>query len=82
MKKMKRKGMQYEDLRIDYVGLNALHLDVAEVDDDLIRRMNEVVLRIAIRTKEKKDAQLIIPETAPCSSTVLREPPSSAAALM
>ena len=65
MKKMKRKGMQYEDLRIDYVGLNALHLDVAEIDDDLIRRTNEVVLRIAIRTKEKRDAQMIIPEISP-----------------
>ena len=54
-----------EDLRIDYVGLNALHLDVAEIDDDLIRRTNEVVLRIAIRTKEKKDAQMIIPEISP-----------------
>ena len=65
MKKMKRKGMQYEDLRIDYLGLNALHLNVAEVDDALIRRMNEVVLRIAVRTKEKKDAQLLIPEISP-----------------
>ena len=65
MKKMQRKGMQYEDIRIDYLGLNALHLDVAEVDEDLIKRMNEVVLRIAIRTKEKKDAQLIIPEISP-----------------
>lgn len=65
MKKMKRKGMQYEDIRIDYVGLNALHLGVAEVDEDLIQRMNEVVLRIAIRTKEKKDAQMIIPEISP-----------------
>lgn len=65
MKKMKRKGMQYEDIRIDYLGLNALHLDVAEVDDDLIKRMNEIVLRIAIRTREKRDAQLIIPEISP-----------------
>ena len=32
MKKMKRKGLQYEDIRIDYIGLNALHLDVAEID--------------------------------------------------
>lgn len=54
MKKMKRKGMQYEDLRIDYLGLNALHLNVAEVDDELIQRMNEVVLRIAVRTREKE----------------------------
>lgn len=65
MKKMKRKGMKYEDIRIDYLGLNALHLDVAEVDDDLIKRMNEVVLRIAIRTHDKKDAQMIIPEISP-----------------
>lgn len=65
MKKMKRKGMQYEDLRIDYVGLNALHLNVAEMDDELIQRTNEVILRIAIRTRDKKDAQLIIPEISP-----------------
>ena len=51
--------------RIVDVGLNALHLDVAEVDEYLIKHMNEVVLRIAIRTKEKKDAQLIIPEISP-----------------
>lgn len=65
MKKMQRKGMKYEDIRIDYLGLNCLHLDVAEIDEDLIKRMNEVVLRISIRTKEKKDAQLIIPEISP-----------------
>lgn len=65
MKKMKRKGMQYEDIRIDYLGLNALQLGVAELDDDLIRRTNEVVLRIAVRTKEKKDAAMLIPEISP-----------------
>ncbi len=65
MKKMKRKGMQYEDIRIDYLGLNALHLDVAEIDDELIKRTNEVVLRIAIRTKDKKNAKMIIPEISP-----------------
>lgn len=65
MKKMERKGMQYEDLRIDYLGLNALHLDVAEIDEDLIARTNEVVLRIAVRSKEKKDVSMIIPEISP-----------------
>lgn len=65
MKKMQRRGMQYEDLRIDYLGLNALHLGVSEIDDELIRRMNEVVLRIAVRTKEKKDAAMLIPEISP-----------------
>lgn len=65
MKKMERKSMQYEDLRIDYLGLNALHLDVAEIDEDLIARTNEVVLRIAVRSKEKKDVSMIIPEISP-----------------
>ena len=57
--------MQYDDLRIDYLGLNALHLGVAEIDDDLIARTNEVVLRIAARSKEKKDVSMLIPEIAP-----------------
>ncbi|MGI6666687.1 MAG: acyclic terpene utilization AtuA family protein [Bacillota bacterium] len=65
MKKMKRKGMKHEDINISYIGLNALHMGVAEMDDDLIRRTNEVVLRIAVRTKEKKDAEMLIPEIAP-----------------
>jgi len=65
MKKMTRKGMKYEDIRIDYLGLNALQLNVAELDEGLIRQMNECVLRIAVRTKEKKDAAMLIPEISP-----------------
>lgn len=65
LKKLKRKGVHYEDIQIDYVGLNALHLDVAEMSEDLIKNTNEVILRIAIRTKEKKQAQHLIPEINP-----------------
>lgn len=65
MKKMKCKGLQAEDIHISYVGLNALHLGVADMDPDFVKRMNEVVLRIAIRTKEKAEAAKIIPEIAP-----------------
>lgn len=65
MKRMKRKGLQAEDIHISYVGLNALHLGVADMDPDFVKRMNEVVLRIAIRTKEKAEAAKIIPEIAP-----------------
>ncbi|MDR3260057.1 MAG: DUF1446 domain-containing protein [Fusobacteriaceae bacterium] len=65
MKKMKRKGLQCEDIRIDYLGLNALHLNVAEIDEDLIKKINEVVLRIAIRVKEKSEAMKLIPEISP-----------------
>lgn len=65
MKKMKRKNMKYEDLRIDYLGLNALHLNVAEIDDDLIKKTNEVVLRISVRVNNKDEAKKLIPEIAP-----------------
>ena len=65
MKKMKRKGLQAEEIHISYLGLNALHLDVADMADDLVERMNEVVLRIAIRTKEKSEAAKIVPEISP-----------------
>lgn len=65
MKKMTRKNLVYEDIRIDYIGLNALHLDVANMDEEHIKNVNEVVLRIAIRTKTKEEAQKIVPEIAP-----------------
>lgn len=65
MKKMKRKGLQYEDIRIDYIGLNALHLGVAKIDPAKVKDLNEVVLRIAIRTKTKEECAKIVPEFAP-----------------
>ena len=65
MKKMKRKGLQYEDLLISYLGLNALHLNVSNMDPDLVKNLNEVVLRIAIRTNTKAEAAKIVPEIAP-----------------
>lgn len=65
MKKMKRRGMQYRDIRIDYLGLNALHLDVAEIDDDLLKKQNEVVLRICVWGDDKKELQKLVPEISP-----------------
>lgn len=65
MKKMKRKNLQAEDVRIDYIGLNALHLGVADISDEMAKNLNEVVMRIAIRTKAKEEAEKLIPEIAP-----------------
>lgn len=65
MKKMKRKGLRTEEIHISYVGLNALHLGVADMNQEKTSDVNEVVLRIAIRTKEKSEAAKIIPEIAP-----------------
>ncbi|QIB70275.1 DUF1446 domain-containing protein [Aminipila butyrica] len=65
MKKMKRKGLKAEEIRIDYLGLNALHLGVASMDPELVKNMNEVVLRIAVRTLEKSEAMKLVPEISP-----------------
>ena len=65
MKKMKRKGLKYEDIRIDYIGVNALHLGVADMDPEKLKDVNEVVLRIAIRTLTKDEAYKLVPEIAP-----------------
>lgn len=65
MKKMKRRDLRAEDIRIDYIGLNSLHLDVADMNPAFVKDMNEVVLRIAIRTEDKLEAEKIIPEVAP-----------------
>lgn len=65
MKKMKRKGLVAEEIHIDYLGVNALHLGVANMNPEMLKNMNEVVLRIAIRTKEKAEAAKIIPEISP-----------------
>lgn len=65
MKKMKRKGLRAEEIRIDYLGLNALHLGVADMSEDRVKDVNEVVLRIAIRTLTEEEAQKIIPEVSP-----------------
>lgn len=65
MKKMKRKGLKAEEIHISYVGLNALHLGVADRNAELVKNLNEVVLRIAIRTLTKDEAYKIIPEISP-----------------
>ncbi len=65
MEKMKRKNLKTEDIRIDYLGLNALHLNVANMDPELVDNLNEVILRIAIRTDSKEEAEKLIPEISP-----------------
>ncbi|KDE65962.1 hypothetical protein IX329_001978 [Fusobacterium necrophorum] len=65
MKKMERKNLKTKDIRIDFLGLNALHLNVANMDEELVKNMNEIILRIAIRTSTKEEAQKLIPEISP-----------------
>lgn len=64
-KKMERKNLKYEDIKIDFLGINSLHLSISNMSKELIDNMNEVVLRIAIRTKDKEECKKLIPEISP-----------------
>ena len=65
IKKMKRKGLKAEDVHISFIGLNSLHLDVADMSPETIERLNECVMRIAIFAKDKAECAKIIPEISP-----------------
>lgn len=74
MKKMERKNLVYKDIRIDYLGLNALHLNIADMSEEHVENANEVVLRIAVWTETKDEAEKLVPEIAPLQ---LNGPPGS-----
>lgn len=49
---MDRDNIQYDDIHISYMGYNSLHGSLHEENQEL----NEVYLRLAIHTRDKKDA--------------------------
>ncbi|RAP74323.1 acyclic terpene utilization AtuA family protein [Paenibacillus montanisoli] len=53
-KQMERGGLLYDDIRTDYLGYNSLHGPLAKLPDE--ETLNEVYLRIAVRTKSKDEA--------------------------
>ena len=65
MKKMKRLGMKADDVHISYIGLNSLHLNVADMSEEAVKNLNECVLRIAVFSEDKKECEKIIPEISP-----------------
>jgi len=64
-KKMQRKGLKVQDMRVDYIGLNSLHLGVADMSPNKVKDVNEVVMRIAIRTDTEEEAMKLVPEISP-----------------
>ena len=65
MKKMKRLGMKADDVHISYIGLNSLHLNVADMSEEAVKNLNECVLRIAVFSEDKAECAKIIPEISP-----------------
>lgn len=71
-KKIKQKGVQYDDIRIDYIGHNSLHgstVNSPTENDDL----DELYIRIAVRAKTFRDASMLRQFVIPLS---LNGPPS------
>lgn len=65
MKKMSRLGMKADDVHISYIGLNSLHLNVADTSEEALKNLNECVLRIAVFSEDKNECAKIIPEISP-----------------
>jgi len=65
MKKMAKRGMKAEDVHISYIGLNSLHLGVADMREETVRNLNECVMRIAVFSEDKQECAKIIPEISP-----------------
>lgn len=65
MKKMKKRGMKADDIHISYIGVNSLHLNVADMSEESLKNLNECVLRIAVFSEDKSECAKIIPEISP-----------------
>lgn len=70
---------QYEELRINYLGINGIHEGAApELPKEVLDNMNEVGLRIAFRHQDKKVGKLLI-QSIVCLG--LNGPPGLAASM-
>jgi hypothetical protein len=65
MKKMAKRGMKADDIHISYIGVNSLHLNVADMSEESLKNLNECVLRIAVFSEDKSECAKIIPEISP-----------------
>ena len=54
-----------DDIHISYIGLNSLHLGVADMSEEALKNLNECVLRIAVFSEDKSECAKIIPEISP-----------------
>ena len=65
MKKMQERGMKADDVHISYIGVDSLHLNVADKSPETLNRLNECVMRIAVFSRDKNECAKIIPEISP-----------------
>ena len=65
MKKMEKRGMKADDVHISFIGVNSLHLGVADMSEKTLKNLNECVMRIAVFSEHKSECMKIIPEISP-----------------
>ena len=66
-------GLKYDEIRTDFIGYNALHGPLACSMPDPTE-LNEVVLRLAVRVQEEKEAEKVFRELVPLG---LNGPPTA-----
>ncbi|MBU2508649.1 MAG: DUF1446 domain-containing protein [Bacteroidetes bacterium] len=70
-KRLENLNLQFDEIRTDYIGYNATHESLAkEINEDDI---NEIMMRIAVRSHDKKSIERFGREIAPL---ILTGPPS------
>jgi hypothetical protein len=70
-KRLQNLGLEFDEIRSEFIGYNATHENLApELDED---KINEIVLRFSVRAKERKTVNRFGQEIAPL---ILTGPPS------
>ena len=70
-KRLDNLGLQFDEIRSEFIGYNGTHESLAkELDEDLI---NEIVLRVAVRSHDRQAVKRFGQEIAPL---ILTGPPS------
>ena len=72
LNRLSKNQLMAKRTRVDFVGVNSLLLDTAALNDE--NQLNEVVLRIALFTEDKKEAEKLSFELAPM---ILNGPPGA-----
>jgi len=70
-KRLENLGLQFDEIRTEFIGYNATHESLAKVIDE--DDINEIVLRVAVRSHDRDAVKRFGQEIAPL---ILTGPPS------
>ena len=70
-KRLKNIGLEFDEIRTEFIGYNATHETLAEQNDE--DKINEIVLRVSVKSKDRETVNRFGQEIAPL---ILTGPPS------